>query len=296
MIDALAGKKDDEPEERDTRLWVVESELARALRVIGREGSTLGSVVRMMWDGSKLEARSRAGGIVVADQYHAGIVGHITTEELRSVLTAIEIYGGTANRFLWVCAKRTQRLPDGGNIPDEVFRQYAEPLRRNLRDAYRLGRMQRTTAANLMWHGIYDSMGDDEPGGLLGAVTARAEPQVLRLSLVYALADGAKEIGIEHVGAAWALWRYCRGSAERIFGDTTGNQPADRLLKAIRKAGEAGLDSTQQMAVFSNHLKATQLASIRADLERRGLIKTKSHNTNGRSRVCSVAVSESSDA
>ncbi|MEO5841372.1 MAG: DUF3987 domain-containing protein [Acidimicrobiales bacterium] len=220
LVDALAGPKDEE--HGDTRMLIVESELARALRVIGREGSTLGDIVRTMWDGSKLEARSRNNGVVLAENYHTGIIGHITTEELRSVLSAVEIYGGSANRFLWVCARRTHPMPNGGNVPAEIFERYAKPLRDNLREAYRRGRMERTSEADLFWDGIYETMWKDDPGGMLGAITARDSPTMLRLSLLYALVDGAKAIGIEHVEAGWALWRYCRGSAERIFGDRTG--------------------------------------------------------------------------
>src|ERR1700687_2026436 len=40
---------------------------------------------------------------------------------------------------------------------------------------------------------MYDALSESKPG-VLGSVTARSEPQVLRLSLVYALLDGARII------------------------------------------------------------------------------------------------------
>ena len=45
--------------------------------------------------------------------------------------------------------------------------------------------------------------------GLYGAVTSRAEAQVVRLSLIYALLDCSPVIRQEHLLAALALWEYC---------------------------------------------------------------------------------------
>jgi hypothetical protein len=46
--------------------------------------------------------------------------------------------------------------------------------------------MQRDDEAEALWQQMYEELTQDRPG-LLGAVTNRAEAQVLRLSLIYAL-------------------------------------------------------------------------------------------------------------
>lgn len=46
---------------------------------------------------------------------------------------------------------------------------------------------------------------------MLGSLIARAEAQVRRLSVLYALADSSKWITAEHLNAAHAFWCYCRG-------------------------------------------------------------------------------------
>jgi hypothetical protein len=51
----------------------------------------------------------------------------------------------------------------------------------------------------------------DQPG-LLGALTARAEAQVIRLALLFALLDKEGSIGVAHLKAALAFWRYCEAS------------------------------------------------------------------------------------
>ena len=70
--------------------------------------------------------------------------------------------------------------------------------------------------------------------GLLGAAISRAEAQVLRLALVYALLAGDHEIEAEHLNAALAIWRYCEQSAVRLFGSSLGDPVADEILRVLK--------------------------------------------------------------
>ena len=79
----------------------------------------------------------------------------------------------------------------------------------------------------------------------MGAVTNRAEAQVVRLSTIYALADSSYFVEKPHLRAALEVWRYCFDSARYLFGDHTGDQNADTLLEALRKAGKKGLTRSQ---------------------------------------------------
>jgi hypothetical protein len=92
-----------------------------------------------------------------------------------------------------------------------------------------------------------------DPLGLWGAATARAEAQVLRLSMIYALTEGTPIIERRHVEAAIAVWDYCNQSARIIFGSRTGNRDVDKLVDHLRAAGTGGLDRTQQHKLFKNH-------------------------------------------
>ena len=132
-------------------------------------------------------------------------------------------------------------------------------------------------------------MANSDPGGLVGAVTARAEAQALRLSVLYALIDGTNRIGVEHVEAGHALWRYCEASAAYVFGDSIGDEVADRLLAALRAAGPDGLDGTQQRDVFARHVSAKRIAAARELLEARRLAATRTEQTGGRPRTLTVA-------
>jgi hypothetical protein len=65
---------------------------------------------------------------------------------------------------------------------------------------------------------------------------------------------------------------------------------ADRLLEAVRAAGEQGLDGTEQRDLFSRHAGGKRLEMARALLEGRGLIVTETEETSGRPRLVSRAV------
>jgi hypothetical protein len=105
----------------------------------------------------------------------------------------------------------------------------------------------------------------------VGAVTARAEAQVMRLALVYALMDGSSVISLAHLRAALEVWRYCFASARYVFGSTIGDPVADEILSALRRS-EDGLTRTEISArVFGRNRSADQISHALDALQRAGL-------------------------
>jgi hypothetical protein len=281
VVDALRDAEGDDPGAKDKRLLVYESEFARLVKAAGREGSTLSQYLRDGWDQRMLETRSRAK-VATASDYHLVVLGHITVEELRNRLNDVETYGGFSNRFLWCCVRRSKRLPEGGNVPDTLTRHWGEAIGAAIAKSAPIGRVQRTDAARRRWAELYDIMGDDDPGGLLGAVIARAEPMTLRLSLLYSLLDGSNVIDLPHLEAAWAVWRFCRASAEYVFGEARGDPVQDKLLSALRDAGEGGLTYTEQSRALGSHCRAADITAARKALLSAGLIIERTTPTEGR--------------
>ena len=277
LIDAVRGADGN----TDNRLLVVEPEFARVLNVCRRDGSTLSQVIRQAWDGGRLSVRSRAG-VAVAEDSHVVVVGHISLEELRAKLAESELASGFANRFLYCCARRSKLLPFGGGAPECDLKAFSASLASLAGHARTVHRLERTPEADALWGHLYTEMAEDEPGGMLGQVIARDAAQVLRTSVAYALLDGVDEIGVDHVRAAWAIWQYCRASAAFIWADSLGDPVADRLLRAIRDAGELGLDATSQGALFAGHASRRQLDEARKLLLSRGLITIEAVETGGR--------------
>jgi len=266
-----------DPGVEDKRLLVVEPEFASALKAAGRERNTLSPTIRSAWDSGILRTLAKNSPAVATDA-HVSIVGHITHEELRRTLAEVEFFSGFANRILWVVVKRSKLLPDGGRDLDLTI--LAQRLALAAEQARSVERMQRDQAAAALWRQVYAELADDQAGGLLGAVTSRAEAQVLRLSMVYALLDGDGMIREQHLRAALAVWRYCRSSAAMIFGDLGADPVEDQVLAAIRQA--PGLGRRELHRALGNHVKAAVLVRTLARLRDAGRVRVEKTETGGR--------------
>ena len=260
----------------DKRLMVIESEFASVLRVCKRETNTLSPILRSAWDTGHLRTLSKNSPAHATDA-HVSIIGHITAEELKRSLAEVDGFNGFANRFLWLAVRRSKMLPDGGREIN-VF-PLSAAISQAAQTAREIGRMSRSRDAGRYWRDIYPDLSSGGPG-LLGAVTSRAEAQVLRLSMIYALADGSATIGIKHLKAAHAVWRYAEETCGRLFSTSTGDRLSDKVLDLIRKT--PGLGRRELHRSTSNHIKADVLVEILARLSRDGWIERREIDTGGR--------------
>jgi hypothetical protein len=216
----------------DKRLMVTEGEYANVLKVMTREGNTLSPIIRGAWDSGKLRSMTK-NSEARATGAHVSIIGHITRDELRRLLTENESANGFGNRFLWAAVRRSKCLPEGGNIDSENLNDLVVRLHDAIECARNAGEVTRSEGARELWRIVYPELSKGKPG-LLGAITARAEAQVMRLSAIYALLDCSTKVEVEHHRAALALWNYCERSARWIFATFTGDTRADRILLALR--------------------------------------------------------------
>ncbi len=244
-----------DPGVEDKRLLVAEPEFSSVLRVAGREGNILSELLRRAWDGDDLRTLTRNSPLS-ATSPHISILGHITKHELLRELTETYQANGFANRFQFYCVKRSQFLPHGGALPDAEVAALAHRVESALQTARARGVLRRDPETNRVWEAVYPALTAERPG-MVGAITARAEAQVLRLSLLYALLDEADVIRRPHLEAALAIWQYAEDSARFIFGDATGDPIADRILQALRTNG--GMTETQISELFGRNQKAGRL-------------------------------------
>ncbi|MGH8574431.1 MAG: DUF3987 domain-containing protein, partial [Gammaproteobacteria bacterium] len=228
----------------DKRLLVIEPEFAQVLRVVARHGNTLSSTVRTAWDTGTLATLTKNDPVTATDA-HISIIGHITTDELRAELTQTDTANGFANRFLFVCVRRSKCLPfGGGDLSDEVVAGFARRLERAASAARRIGRVTMSGAAREIWERVYPRLSQGMPG-LFGTATARGEAQALRLAMLYALLDEKAQIDAPHLLAALGVWEYAQASARYVFGSSLGDPVADEILRAVRSAGQEGITRTQ---------------------------------------------------
>src|SRR5215471_12143962 len=200
----------------DKRLMLVTEEFAGALRVMERSGNTLSPVLRDAWGTSKLQTLTKNSPIKATDS-HISIIGHVTDDELRAVLTKVEMANGFANRFLFARVKRSKFL----HLNFATLQEMGEQIAERLRQARTLGRVTMTDAAAEAWEKNYAFLSGDRPG-LLGAILGRAEAQVIRIALIYALLDNTERIDLPHLRAALAAWGFCEDSTTQIWGDMIG--------------------------------------------------------------------------
>ncbi len=220
----------------DKRLMVIEEEFSRPLKVMARDTNILSDVLRNAWDGKPLRNMTRNSPEKATDA-HVSIIGHITEDELLKYLTQTDMANGFANRFLWFYVKRSKLLPNPQGIPSQIHTQLVTSLTTAVNFARSVGRMHRDQDAESLWVQVYSQLSEGKPG-LVGAITSRAEAQVLRLSMIYALMDCSAVIQLPHLEAALALWEYCEQSVELIFEDQTGDRNVDSVAKLLKVFGK----------------------------------------------------------
>lgn len=280
----IVGWHDEEvdPGIDDKRLLAMESEFASVLRVAKRDGNTASVMIRQAWDGNRMQTMTRSNPLR-ATGAHISIVGHITCHELKRELDGTDQFNGFANRFLYACVSRSKALPDGGALRPEDLAELADGVRDRLRHASVVQDMARDRSARALWHRVYEELSEGRPG-LVGAVTSRAEAQVMRLACIYALLDLSESVGRQHLEAALAVWRYSEESAHHIFGDAVGDPLADEVLAALRGAGGAGMSRTELRDRFGRNRAAAQMERALELLEGARLARRERQATGGAPR------------
>jgi hypothetical protein len=265
----------------------MEGERAKVLRVMAREGNALSAVIREAWDNGNLRVMTK-NDPVSATGAHISIVAHITFEELRDLLRKAEAFNGFANRFLWVAAKRSRLLPESTDVDPKAWTAVIE----SLKDAVTFARSNvqmigRDESASRRWCEVYERL-SEERWGMHGAVTSRAEAQVVRLAAIYAVLDQSTTVRIEHLNAALEVWRYCDESARVIFasdfraGAGRVRMLTDRIANLLAESGSAGRTRTEIRDEFQRNVDGAEVGKALDDLESTGQARRESETTGGR--------------
>jgi hypothetical protein len=260
----------------DKRLLILETEFGGVLRALQRDGNKLSALLRQGWDHGTLATLTKSP--FRATGAHISIIGHITAAELLALLSEIDAANGLANRFLWLCVRRSRMLPHGGR--DVNLTMLTRRLTEVITFSRHVGRMAMTGDARALSESQYERL-TTPPAGALGPVISRAAPHTLRLAMEYALLDGTEQISPAHLEAGLALWDASFRSAQYVFGDSTGNDDADRILKALREAPSGMTRSEIRRRVFGDNLPAERVQAALSLLLRNGLIKQETDTATG---------------
>jgi hypothetical protein len=268
-----------EPGVGDKRLFVFDSEFGGTLAVMGRHGNALSSTIRQAWDGGTLRVMTRRSPLK-ATEAHISIVAHTTKDDLRRHLARAETLNGFANRFLWLCVRRSKYLAQGGNVPKTMLRELTLSLRSAAKSARRTDEITFSENALAMWTRKYPELTADSPG-LLGAVTSRAEAQVRRLAAIYALLQTSDVVKTQHLRASLAVWDYCLASAKFIFDGKSAWSLEDKLLSML-KSSRTGMTQTEISGALQRHASSDSIARALHGLWESGDLESRTESTRGR--------------
>ena len=246
--------------EDDKRYLVTQSELAGMITVMSRSGNTLSDVMRAQWDCPPVLHNHTKQSQLKATEPFVSLLGHITLDELRRTFGQTECGNGFANRFLWAVVFRSKRLSRGGRgLADRDIEYLGKELDGLIHKVRKGTAADMTQAAWEMWDQIYDELSEGK-GGIIGKVTDRAEAQVIRLAVIYALCDGMSVITVEHLKAALAVWRFCEASATFIFEGMTGDNVQDTIFKALVEQSPDWLSRTAISNLFGRNVSSNAIA------------------------------------
>jgi len=261
----------------DKRLMLQVEEFASTLAVMGRPGNTLSPVMRDAW-GHKILQTMTKNSPAKSTGSHISIIAHITEQELRSALTRIEMGNGFANRFLYLKVRRSKFLPHGGDLGEQELANLGERTKLAIEAARNIGRVTMTEDAAAAWEKVYPKLSAEQPG-MIGAITGRAEAQVIRIALIYALLDNKTQIETLHIKAGLAVWEFCEESARQIFGDSLGDHVADTIFEALQAVGSAGMSRADISSLFGRHQPSTQIQDALNLLVKHGRARSETPKT-----------------
>jgi hypothetical protein len=264
----------------DQRLLVIEPEFASVLKAASREISTLSPTLRSAWDGRPLAILTRTAP-ARASTAHISVIGHITQHELRRHITSTELANGYLNRILLISCRRQRLLPEGGEHDPLAGTGLTGLLTATLKHARGAGHVSLDDPAREQWHHAYRKLATQPADGLVAQITARAEAHVIRLALIYALADGHHQIRPPHLTAALALHDYATRSAAWALTGATG-QPLAEQIHAALTTNPAGLTRSQISQSLNHNQPAGQIDHALHALHTAGRVTATQIPTGGR--------------
>ena len=209
---------------------------------------------------------------LTATHPHINVLGHITHCELKELMNESDIHNGLANRFLWVCVRRTKKLAFPLPMDNTKLTALAERLATAYTNTTTSAEVTLSADAIAYWTVKYHEVSTDDTG-VLATVTARAEAYVLRLALLFCLLDCLNIIEKRHIEAACHLVEFCRKSVQYIFTTPSleSGTDADKLLSAL---SEKPLTQSEVSKVFSGHKSRGELMQLLNELQSLNKIKS----------------------
>jgi hypothetical protein len=246
-----------EPGVVDKRLLIIEGELAHVFAVMAREGSTLSTLLRNLYDSHRTAESNPKGEPIRVTEPHVGLIAAITPDELHHCLHGIELSNGLVNRYLWPLTWCVKDLDDPKDYTAKA-REHAKLWIAALRNSVGIGQVKFAKEASALWKKQYGLL---KHGGRAGVpprgegrgqdVASRGHVAVMRLALIFAVLEGSKVITAPMLEAAMLAWDYCERCTHYLFGDAPKQLVEDTIFTALKTNGK--MTRTQINHLFSHN-------------------------------------------
>tara|TARA_B110000240_G_scaffold142278_1_gene157371 strand:- start:964 stop:3045 length:2082 start_codon:yes stop_codon:yes gene_type:complete len=269
---------------KDKRLLAVQTEFVSVLSLSKGESNIITQVLRDAWDGGNLTTLIKNNRDISTNP-HISIIGHITPNELLDNIAKSDLSNGFANRFLWVFVEMTKELPFGGDLKDSDLMSIVVKVKSIIEwvNDQKEIEMIWDEGAKQTWRDSYSDLVQDFEGDL-GTVTSRAAPQVLRLTMLFAVMEKDNVMKKEHLKAALTLWKYALKSADFIFGNNMNGKTQNKILLGLT-TNHNGLTKTQIHKLFNNHVSKEDINTSLSYLSQFEWIYKQTIPTNGKNKT-----------
>lgn len=266
----------------DKRLFILTEELSSAFVAMRREGNSLSSVLRCIFDGKKLEPITKNNRLS-ASCSHIGVLGHITGRELATVMQDSEFFNGLANRFVWICCRMPKLVSRPKPISDFKMKSIVDDLNHVTQAVSRIKEMSLTEESWEMWDSVYPELMTQGSSHILNAVTARAHVHVLKFSMQHALLDCSEWIEPIHIETAIKLWQYSNRSARFIFQSKMNSDPLQFKIMAALKLKE--MSASEIYKHFQNNISSEKIKAALKELLEIGKVDSRIVKTSKRDKT-----------
>lgn len=274
---------------KENQSIIILSEFASMLQVKRREGNTLSPLIRDAWDSRPLEILTKHSPMKCTN-YHLGLIGHITLNELQTLVGATDYSNGLLNRFLFVYVQRHAVLPNPPGLGESELANFKSRVRTLMESVSQISEVKMTRASEDIWTELYTAITTiEDENNKVEDMIARSEAYVLRLALIYALSDGKSIIEPEHLFAAYAAWGYCYNSTKFILNNYYGL--AKKIIKYLKEQVVA-VNKTDLFNAFNNNVSKQDLDRTLQYLVSQQIIAIYPETTNGRPRECINLIGE----
>lgn len=242
-------------------------EIGQLMAQLKRDGSTTLPILLRAWDDDgRLQVPTRKDPLRL-DRSHIGLMALTTPQQFKRGFDQSAWESGFGNRFM-VAYNSGTKPPSAydSRIDSTVFNQLVTAWQQRL--ARRpTGPMGFTANGQAFWDSTQDALWQAERDG--GDRAGRIRAKVLRIAMIYAVAEGMTDIDEPHLRAGIAWLDYHAEVLELLLGSTLGTDAGDTLAQYFADHPGARMSRSEISAeVFQRHCRAGDLTiAIKSCLE-----------------------------